>query len=522
METFEWIVGLMFGAAMLSVLARRIGIPYPSLLAVGGAAIALLPDNPNWVLDPRLALTLFVAPVLLDAAYDSSLRDLRRNWLSVAGLAVMAVIVTTIAVAVVARWLVPDMPWPVAIALGAIVAPPDAAAATAIMRQVKLPPRIRTILEGESLVNDASALLIYRLAVTASLYGEVSFGTVAPTLFVVIFGSVAVGIVLGLVFTRVQSFVVDVPTTLLVQFVGTFGVWMAAESLSLSGILTIVAFAITIARGSQRLTVPAGVRVPVNAVWAAVVFILNAFAFVLIGMQLRPILERLGTYGLANSFMVAVAVLLTAVVARFAWVMTYGFILRTVLPEQKDGGENKGRPTVASGIVVSWAGMRGIVTLAAALALPTLGADGQPYPHRDLILLCAFAVVLGTLVIQGLTLAPLISILKLKAPDPVSSEIRQARAEALRAGLEAIDGDRSHEANLLREEFEALIGQSVDRAKSADLDDLPGNDIRRSALAAARKRANELWHDGTIGDEAYRALETEFDWGELSAGGEAT
>lgn len=142
MDIFEWVIGLMFAAAILSLIARRFGVPYPSLLAVGGAAIALLPYSPNWALDPRLALTLFVAPVLLDAAYDFSLRDLRRNWFTVAGLAVMAVLATTVAVALVARWLVPDMSWPVAIALGAIVAPPDAAAATAVMRQIQLPHRI--------------------------------------------------------------------------------------------------------------------------------------------------------------------------------------------------------------------------------------------------------------------------------------------------------------------------------------------------------------------------------------------
>src|SRR3569833_2856426 len=154
MDVFEWVLGLMFAAATLSLIARRLALPYPSLLAVGGAAIALLPYSPDWTLDPRLALTLFVAPVLLDAAYDFSLRDLRRNWLTVAGLAIMAVLVTTIAVALVARWLVPDMAWPVAIALGAIVAPPDAAAATAVMRQIQLPARITAILEGESLIND--------------------------------------------------------------------------------------------------------------------------------------------------------------------------------------------------------------------------------------------------------------------------------------------------------------------------------------------------------------------------------
>lgn len=520
MDIFEWIVGLMFAAALLSLLARQIGVPYPSLLAVGGAAMALLPYSPGWALDPHLALTLFVAPVLLDAAFDFSLRELQRNWITVAGLAVVAVLITTVAVALVARWLVPGMSWPVAIALGAIVAPPDAAAATAVMRQVRLPHRIRTILEGESLVNDASALLIYRLAVGAALASNLSVATVVPTALAVIVGSVTVGILLALIVGRMLRFVDDAPTAIILQFVGTFGVWILADAIGLSGVLTIVAFAITAARSSSRLLTPPGVRIPTNAVWAAVVFMLNALAFVLIGMQLRPILGRLGTDGLANSVVVALAVLGTAVLARFAWVMSYNLFFRAVLPipETEDG---PGRPTVASGVVISWAGMRGIVTLAAAFALPTTLADGTPFPYRDLILLCAFAVVLGTLVVQGLTLRPLIAALRLKAPDPVATEVRQARAEALRAGLAEIDGDTSVEAKLLRKEFEGSIATSEDPNRNAGLDELPGNDIRRRALAAARRRANELRLDGTIGDEAFRTLESEFDWGELSAGADA-
>src|SRR6185312_5652792 len=219
MDVFEWVIGLMFGAALLSMLARRIGLPYPSLLAVGGAAVALLPMSPTWTLDPQLALTLFVAPVLLDAAYDFSLRDLKRNWVPVAGLAVAAVGVTTAAVALVARWLIPDMPWSIAVALGAIVAPPDAAAATAVMRQIKLPHRIRTILEGESLVNDASALLVYRLAIGAAVAGNLTIAGIVPTAIAVIVGSIAVGILLSRLLIRLIASIRDVPIAIIVQFV---------------------------------------------------------------------------------------------------------------------------------------------------------------------------------------------------------------------------------------------------------------------------------------------------------------
>jgi Sodium/hydrogen exchanger family len=180
--TFEWIIVLLLGATLLAALARRVGAPHPTFLALGGTLLAIVPASPNWTLDPHLALTLFVAPVLVDTAYDTSLRDLRMNWRPVAGLVIAAVGTTVLAVALAARWLVPDMSWPVAVALGAIVAPPDAAAATAVMRQVKLPHRLLKILEGESLLNDASALLVYRLAIMTVIAGPLGFGSFAPVL----------------------------------------------------------------------------------------------------------------------------------------------------------------------------------------------------------------------------------------------------------------------------------------------------------------------------------------------------
>src|SRR5450631_1932163 len=194
MATFEWIILLLLGAALLAALARKVGVPYPTFLAMGGALLAFVPASPSWTLDPQLALTLFVAPVLVDAAYDTSLRDLRRNWRPVAGLVVAAVGTTVIAVALAARALVPGMSWPVAIALGAIVAPPDAAAATAVMRQVKLPHKLLKIIEGESLLNDASALLVYRLAIMTVMVGHLGFGTYAPMFLLTLFGSVAAGV----------------------------------------------------------------------------------------------------------------------------------------------------------------------------------------------------------------------------------------------------------------------------------------------------------------------------------------
>jgi Na+/H+ antiporter len=518
METFEWIILLLLGAALLATLARKIGAPYPTFLAVGGACLAFLPETPEWTLDPHLALTLFVAPVLLDAAYDTSLRDLRDNWVPVANLVVVAVGVTTVAVALVSRWFVPDLPWAAAIALGAIVAPPDAAAATAIVRQVKLPHRLMKILEGESLLNDASALLIYRLAVVAMVSGGFAVTGIGPTFLLTVLGSVVVGVGFAFLLPYLVGQLEDAPTSLIIQFAFTFGVWIFAENIGLSGILTIVCYAMTTARrGGTRM--PAKMRIPVYAVWETVVFMLNAFAFVLIGMQLRPIWERLDASLRYEYSIAAFAILVTVIVVRFAWVMTYNTAVRLKISRYGfHPPRPMARPTVRGGLVISWAGMRGIVTLAAAFALPEHLADGTPFPYRDLILFTAFCVVFGTLVLQGLTLKPLIRWMNLRDGDPVGQEVKWARTEAYRAAIDEIrDADDKH-AKLLCKEYGAVVELSETSPLDGNSGELPGNRLRRRAIAAARRKTDELRLDGAIGDDAYHVLEEEFDWAEMSAG----
>jgi len=516
MATFEWIIILLLGAALLAALARRVGAPYPTFLALGGAALAFVPSSPNWTLDPHLALTLFVAPVLVDAAYDTSLRDLRANWRPVAGLVIAAVGTTVIAVALVARWLVPDMPWPVAIALGAIVAPPDAAAATAVMRQVKLPHKLLKILEGESLLNDASALLIYRLAIMTMLAGHLGFASFAPVLLLTLLGSVVVGVGCALALRPLLRGLRDVPTALIIQFALTFGVWIAAEAIGLSGILTLVAYAMTVARAGGR-DMSARMRVPIFAAWEIVVFVLNAFAFVLIGMQLRPIWQRLEASGAqTDAVLTAGVVLVVTIAARFVWVLGYQALKRWRLARDGTSGH---RPTLGGGIVLSWAGMRGIVTLAAAFAIPETLPGGAPFPHRDLILLCAFVVVLGTLVLQGLTMAPLIRAFGLTDDDPVGREVRLARTHAYGALIESIQHEDSLAAKLLRKQYGAVVDLNANHDPDTPVGEVPGGALRRRAIAAARQRAFELLRDEVIGDDAYRVLVQELDWAELSAGG---
>jgi len=513
MHEFETLIGLLLVAITLAAVARRIGAPYPAFLALGGAVLAFVPGMPVFSIPPDLALALFVAPVLLDAAYDASPRDLKENWAPVAGLVVVSVGLTTITVAIVARAMVPAMPWAAAVALGAVVAPPDAAAAIAVLRQVKIPHRLLTILEGESLLNDASALLIYRLAVGAVVAGAFSMRAVAPTFLLAVAGSLVAGPVLARLMLVVTARVRDVPTAIILQFITTFGVWILAERVGLSGVLTMVCFAIAVARRAPERT-PARIRVPSYAVWDTVVFVVNVLAFVFIGLQLRPIFTALEPGRRALYFQVAGVVLLTVMVVRVAWVMTHNAILRWRI---RRSGFHPPRPTlrpsVRSGLAVSWSGMRGIVTLAAALALP-LEARGALFPFRDLIVFTAFSVVLGTLVIQGLTLRPVLQALDLHDDDPVGQEVELARERALQAALASLDGDGSPVADAVREELathlEPAPREAEDRRPRSD-----HADMHRRAIAEARRTVFEMRAAGDIGDAAFHRLEEQFDWVEL-------
>jgi CPA1 family monovalent cation:H+ antiporter len=511
MRELEALIGLVLAAVLLAAAARRVGAPYPVFLAIGGAILAFIPGAPRFTVLPELALALFVAPILLDAAYDASPRDLKDNWAPVTGLVVFAVGLTTIAVAVVARTLIPAMPWAPAIALGAVVAPPDAAAATAVLRGLKPPHRLLTILEGESLLNDASALLIYRLAVGAVAANSFSIGAVAPAFLLAVAGSLVAGPALGWLSLRLTARVQDVPTVIILQFVNTFGVWILADRIGLSGVLTMVCFAIYVARTAPART-PARIRIPSYAVWETVVFMLNVLAFIFIGLQIRPILESLDPAARGRYFAVAAAVVVTVIVVRIAWHMSFNAVIRW---RDRRFGFNPPRPmlraSVGSGLVISWAGMRGIVSLAAALALP---AD---FPFRDLIVLTAFSVVLGTLALQGLTLGPLLRALDLRDDDPVGHEVGAARQRALEAGLAKFAHDRSPVAEAVRQEFVAHLGAVDANPEEGEARRFSHSDIHRRAIAAARHTVFTMRASDEIGDDAFHQLEEELDWIEMAS-----
>ncbi|MET0367698.1 MAG: sodium:proton antiporter [Methylobacterium sp.] len=505
MLIFEWTVAVLLGAVILTGLSARLGAPYPAFLAIGGIDLAFVPGVPNLRLDPELALALFLAPVLLDAGFDASLRDLRVSWRPVLGLAVGAVVVTSLAVAVVARMIVPDMPISACIALGAIVAPPDAVAAMAVLRHAPMPHRLATILKGESLLNDAASLLLYRLAVGAAMAGSFSMQEALPGFLFGVAASFVVGPLLGIAFVALRKRISDPPTAIVLQFVAAFGLWLAAERVEMSGVLVVVTFAMTVARRAPGVTAPRA-RIVSYAVWDTAVFVINVLAFVLIGIQIDPILERLNPTDQWQAILLSGFVFLTVVVARLAWVLPTSGLRGFGL------GPHGDRARLGAGVAVAWAGMRGIVTVAAALALP------QDFPHRDLVVFTAFFTVLGTLVLQGLTLSPLLRLLKLPDDDPVGQEVGRGRAAAYGAALKSLEaGEDCAATDSLRAEFRSALAEAEAHEEGRAPESLPADAARLNAILAARDKVMEMRRKGEIGDDAYFLLEEEFDWAELSA-----
>jgi CPA1 family monovalent cation:H+ antiporter len=476
--------------------------------------LAFVPGAPRLDLSPDLILALFVAPVLLDAAYDASLRDLRRSWIPVSSLVLVAVALTTVAVAITVRAIFPEMPWAAAVALGALLAPPDAVAALAVLRQVEPPHRMRVVLEGESLLNDASALLIYRLAVGAVAAGGFSLAGAAPAFGLVFVGSVIVGWLAARPVGMLMARIADAPSSVILQFVTTFGVWLAAERLGLSGVVTIVVFGLTLARQNVP-PMPARLRVPSFAIWETVTVVLNVLAFTLVGLQLGPIWTALSATERVRYLLAAFTILAVVIVVRLVWLLTHHFANVAVrrLLRVRTSTADVPPPSARDALAVGWSGMRGIVTLAAALAVPT------GFPYRDFIQLTAFVIVLGTLLLQGLTLRPLLRALAFPKDDLVDKELSLARNAVLKAAMTVLDGNATPSAERLRQEYAEALGQA---RLGTDPYDTPDNALRRRIVGAGRAAIDDLRSAGTIGDEAYRRIEEELDWRELSLGREVS
>jgi CPA1 family monovalent cation:H+ antiporter len=500
MNFFESLLLLLLSAVLLLQVARKLSLPYPSMLAVAGVVFALIPGAPHFSFDPHIALALFIAPALMDAAFDFPIGIARRFWLPLLVYAVGGVIVTATAVAFVG-WAFAGLPIAVAVVLGAIVAPPDAAAATAVLSSMAIPRTTDTVLRGESLFNDAAALLIFGAALAVQSAGSVD-GNVALHLTAAIPGGILLGILGAVVMGQMMRYLADSLGSNLLQFVQTFLLWIIAEHLGFSPVLAVVACAMTIARRGGMTS--ARMRVQSYAVWTAVVFVLNVVAFLMMGMQAREIVKDMSGAHLEEALVFAAIVVAIVIVARFivcvGYNRTYAYIAK-----------RRSRPepaTLKQAVLASWCGMRGLVTLATAFALPA------NFPHRDMVVLAAFAVVIATLVIQGLTLSWLIGWLGLDSRAGGSRELAALRGELASAALSKLDGVDLAEAELLRATFR------LEQKAIHDPDEGPPFEKYRKlalkAVAAQRVLLEELRAQNRVNVDEYNLLLEEIDWRELS------
>jgi Na+/H+ antiporter len=513
----QTVVLLLIVVLALATLANRTQIPYPIFLVLGGLALSFVPEAPIIPLQPDLVFVIFLPPILWAAAYFTSLRDFRANLRPITLLAVGLVVATSAAVAVAARLVLPGLSWPVAFALGAIVSPPDAVAATAIARRLQIPRRLVTVLEGESLVNDAMALVLYRAAVMAAVTGSFVLGETLWQLVLMALGGIVIGLIVGALTRWTLRLTADSLIETAITLLAPYVAWVVAERAHTSAVLACVAGGLYVRQSFSAIVAPA-TRVQARAVWDLLVFVLNGVIFILIGLQLAAIRSGTPTGSLVALLIPAAVISATAIGVRLVWVPLAAIIPRVAIPAV---GRRDPLPPWPQLLVVGWAGMRGIVSLAAALALPLATASGAPFPFRNEIIVLTFAVILSTLVIQGLTLKPLIRALKLGADTTLELEEAQARDAAAQAALTRLDElarlpwARREQVDRLR----AIYTQRLKRSSSFN----PGESraaaesqaafrrLRHETLNAERRAVIELRDKGAISDDVLHRIEQELD-----------
>ncbi|WP_272695563.1 cation:proton antiporter [Sphingomonas molluscorum] len=504
MHLFEGLDAILLAALLLLVVARKLNVPYPTLLAAAGIGFALLPFAPDIDLDPALAMALFIAPALLHAAYHTSLRGLRRFWFPLLSLAVFAVLVTTAAVTFVGV-AVAGLPLAAAFALGAIVAPPDAAAAEAVLSEVGIPRRGLLLLQGESLLNDATALLLFGLAVALATNTDTAatplvLAAAAP-------GGILFGLAAAWLYLRIVPLFSGTLGSSLADFAVTFAIWLLAERLHLSSVLAVVAFGLLVAQ-RRPLGQPARDRIQSRAVWSAGVLVLNVVAFMIMGLQSRDVLLRLDSAERLPAIVFSLIVLATVLGARLAWVLLVRAFEGLISRHHTPAWLPKPPPWRAA-LILGWSGMRGLVTLATAFALPAA------MPGRDLIVLAAFTVVIGTLVIQGLTLGPLIRWLDIGEDAGLTTKLGTARRRIIDAGVAVLAGDESNAARALRVRYGAagaVAAHAEDPQAPSDFDTL-----HLKVVEHQRTALNEMRQNGDVAEDIYRRLLEELDWSEVEA-----
>jgi CPA1 family monovalent cation:H+ antiporter len=526
MHHAEPVVLLLVLMAVLVIVAQKSAIPYPVLLVLGGLSLSFVPILPVIRLDPNLVLFFFLPPLLYPAALFTSWRDFRRNLRSILFLAIGLVLMTTTVVAWVAHTFVAGLPWAAAFALGAIVSPPDAVAVEAILKRLRVPSRIQTVLGGESLVNDATALVAYQFAVVAMVTGTFSLGEASLRFVLVGLGGVGLGLLVGLIMRWVQGRLDDPPVQITISLLTPFTAYLLAERLEVSGVLAVVSAGMYLGWHSTALS--ARTRLQALAFWEMVAFFLNGFLFIMIGLQLPGILQKLNHEPLSRLTTYGLLISATVILVRIFWVFPATYLPRWLSPKMR---ARDPIPPWQHSVLIAWAGMRGVVSLAAAFALPILINNRLPFPGRSYILFLTFCVILATLVFQGLTLPILIRKLGLKDDGLIDNEEREARLKANEAAVNYIE-QKALEENFPEDVMARVRAEYCDRIEQLHAccqeSGNPGGEIatpiyqrlQHGALQIERQTIIALRNSHAINDEALRRIQRDLDLAEARLTGD--
>jgi CPA1 family monovalent cation:H+ antiporter len=513
------IAGLLVAVAGLSALARHFALPYPIVLVIGGAAFGFIPGMPAVRLDPDVVLVVFLPPLLYAAAFFANLGDIRANLRSNTLAAVGLVLVTMVAVAVVAHELIPGMSWGAAFTLGAIVSPTDPLAGAAIMRRLGIPRRIVSAVEAEGLFNDATALVAYRVAIAAVVSGSFSLGDAVLRFVVSVVGGVAIGLAVGWIVAFIRERTEDPQVSITISLLSGYAAFIPADQLGVSAVLAAVTTGIFMGvRGPSIIN--ARTRLQGLYVWEILDYLVNAALFVLVGLQLRTVIDGISGHAAGEVLGYALAIGAVVVGARIVWLNTMPYVIRAL---DRRPSQRLRRVGWRLRAVIAWSGMRGAVSLAAALAIPLETDAGTPFPQRDLIIFLTFAVIFATLVAQGLTLPAVIRGLHITTDDTEAQEELRARLEATHAALAQLDAlaeedwtredtiDRMRRMYEYRQRrFEAQAGKIEDDMGYEDRA-LAYQQMVQSVLAAQRERLVHLRNEGVISNEVMNRVVREFD-----------
>jgi CPA1 family monovalent cation:H+ antiporter len=512
------VLAIAFAAVVLAVtaFARRLPVPTPILQVVAGFLVGLVPGVALPELEPDVVFFVFLPPILWAAAFFTSFRDFKANRRPITLLAVGLVLATSVVVAVVARALFPDMSWAVALALGAIVSPPDAVAAAAIVSRLPVPHRVIVVLEGESLVNDASALILYRSAVAAAVTGSFSWGESVVRFFVDAGVGVLIGMAVSWLALRLLRVTNDPLAESLLSLAAPYVAWLAAETVHVSAVLACVAGGLYLRRHFSTAVAPMS-RLQSRQVWDLALFVLNALIFLILGVEFAALFLAVPDGERGRLLTAGVAVAAVVIAVRLVWVPVATFLPRWASPAVRRRDPMPGWKPMA---LVAWTSMRGIVSLATALALPRVLANGAPFPYRDEIIGVTMVVIVVTLVVQGLTLAPIIRAFAFAPERTHHVEARLARLEAARRGAEALE-DLSREPWVDAADVAWLRTELRDRARILEQHDGEPEGRRRlraEMMRAERRMLVRLRNEGAISDDVLRDLEQELDLEAVRAG----